>query len=438
MMRAVAVLAGLAACSGAKSDGGGGPGAATAVDATPPVIALADAAPAASAPDAAATTAVDPSADAAADFTAQAKLLFRIAACGGTDALPEQIDATIVERHCGWIRERTVAFRKTYFEGDGRAFFTGLVPADAPHVVVYPFGGGDLISALVAFPDATEITTVSLELAGDPRRIDTLTPTQLRNSLSALRIGIGGLLSVGSNTSEKLSASQRNELPAQVSSFLMGLAAGGYEPVGMRYFRLRADGTIEYLTDAMITDIVAAETAAAGKQRGAAKRKGGWASPNFSEAFAHVEIRYVKPGDPTVRIHRHLGWNLGDEYLAAHAELIRHLEAKGPVTMMTKGASYLLWYHDFSTIRDYMLAHLAWMLSDSTGIPPAFTAKAKLVQDTYGSYTGAFLPGAETNGRKHSAAFRALWKKNPHRAMPFRFGYLDMNNRAHLVVTRPK
>src|SRR5262249_24373182 len=114
----------------------------------------------------------------------------------------------------------------------------------------------------------------------------------------------------------------------------------------------------------------AAEQAAARGKRGAAKRKSGWLSPNFSEAFAHVEIRYVKTGDPTVRVHRHLGWNLANDYLADHPELLKYLEAKGKVTMMTKGASYLLWYKDFSTIRDYMLAHLAWMVSDSTGIPP--------------------------------------------------------------------
>ena len=54
-----------------------------------------------------------------------------------------------------------------------------------PKTVVYPFGGGDLLSALVAFPDATEITTISLEQAGDPRRLRTLTPDADRARASA-------------------------------------------------------------------------------------------------------------------------------------------------------------------------------------------------------------------------------------------------------------
>ena len=43
-------------------------------------------------------------------------------------------------------------------------------PKDLPTALVYPFGGGDLMAALQLFPEATEITTISLELAGDPRR----------------------------------------------------------------------------------------------------------------------------------------------------------------------------------------------------------------------------------------------------------------------------
>jgi hypothetical protein len=404
----------------------------------PVAVAVPDAAPAPE-PDAAVAVAVAPPLDGA-DFTREAQLLFRVAACGNDAPLPADYDAktvAVVDKHCTWIRERMTAFRETYFEGKGRAFFASLVPADAPTTVVYPFGGGDLISALVAFPDATEITTISLELAGDPRRIVTIAPKPLRDSLAAMRAEIGGLLSVGSNTSENLSASQRNELPAQVSSFLMGLAAGGYEPIAMRYFRLRPDGTIEYLTADAIAELEAAEAAARKGKRGAAKRKSSWQSPNFSEAFAHVEIRYRKVGDPTERIHRHFGWNLGNDYLAAHGELLAHLGAKGKVTLLTKGASYLLWGGGFSTIRQYMLDHLAWMLSDSTGIPPAFAKKAGMEQITYGSFSGAFLEGAEAHGKRHADDFRALWAKNPKRALPFRFGYVDLAKRAHLVVTRP-
>jgi hypothetical protein len=296
--------------------------------------------------------------------------------------------------------------------------------------VVYPFGGGDLLSALVAFPDATEITTISLELAGDPRRLRTLSPDALERSLGALRSEIGGLISVGSNTSENLSHQQRNDLPGQVSSFLLGLVAGGYEPVAMRYFTLDDAGAIHYLDQGEIDEIDREA-----KKTQPRSLKHDWQSPSFSHAFANVELQYRKPGEAQIRVHRHIGWNLGDPYLGKHPEVIRHLEKKGAVTLLTKGASYLLWRGDFSVIRNYMLDHLAWMLSDSTGIPPAFTRRAGMIQETYGHYDGAFLEGTD---ERHDDAFISLWKSQKTRRLPFRFGYVDKEKQAHLVVTRPK
>jgi len=410
------------------------------------VVSAAGSPPAAPPPTRAAASPTAPPADppaalAGTDFIDDAKLLYRVAACGGADsALPAELSSgddkarakldKIVEHHCKAILSRIAEFRATYFE-KGRAWFDSVVPKDVPKTVVYPFGGGDLLSALVAFPDATEITTISLELAGDPRRLRTLTPAALERSLGALRVEIGGLISVGSNTSENLSNQQRNDLPGQVSSFLLGLVAGGYEPVAMRYFTLDDAGAIHYLDQAEIDEI----DKQAQKTR-PKSLKHDWQSPNFSNAFANVEIQYRKPGEAQLRVHRHIGWNLGDPYLRKHPELVHHLESKGAVTLLTKGASYLLYRDDFSVIRGYMLKHLAWMLSDSTGIPPTYAKPAGMVQETYGNYDGAFLEGAQDN--RHDDAFVALWKAQKTRRLPFRFGYVDKSMQAHLVVTRPK
>lgn len=365
------------------------------------------------------------------DFIDDARRLYQIAACGGDGgaAAAPAGSAKIVERHCKIIRDKLAKFRALYFEKH-RGWFAAVVPADAPRTVVYPFGGGDLLSALVAFPDATEITTISLEQAGDPRRLRTLTPRALETSLGALRVDIGGLISVGSNTSINLSSQQRNELPGQVSSFLLGLVAGGFEPVAMRYFSIADDGALVYLDQAGID---------AAEARRSRRLKHDWESPNFSEAFANVEIRYRRLGDSdpaNVRVHRHIGWNLGDDYLKKHPQILRHLERKGQVSLLTKGASYLLYRGDFSLIRNYMLEHLAWMLSDSTGIPPIYAKRAGMVQVTYGAYAGAFLEGAQTNRADES--FVELWAKNPRKRLGFRFGYVDKDRQAHVVVTMPK
>jgi hypothetical protein len=385
------------------------------------------------------------------DFIADAKLLYRIAACGGSDPIDDKL-TKIVERHCKAINDKLDKFKAEYF-GKNHEWFTQVVPKDVPKTVVYPFGGGDLLSALVAFPDATEVTTISLELGGDPRRLKTLTPKQVEISLGGLRAQIGGLISVGSNTTENLSAGQHNDLPAQVSSFMLGLVAGGYEPVSMRFFTLDDAGDIHYLEQAEI-DALDKETAAKLKKRPKpaprpvepvaadgtppppAKPWHNWQSPDFSLAFSNVEIQYRKIGETQIRVHRHIGWNLGDGYLKTHPQLMRHLEKKGQVTVLVKGASYLLWSPGFTLARGYILDHLAWMLSDSTGVPPAFAKPAGMIQETYGRYSGAFLESFQTT--KHDEDFVELWKNQKQRRLPFRFGYVDMNKQAHLVVTRPR
>ncbi len=361
------------------------------------------------------------------DFLADAVLLTRVAACGPGDLPPAFTShAKIIDAHCKKLLERVEKFRAAYFV-KARTWFETNVPADVPKQVVYAFGGGDLLSALVAFPDAQEITTISLEQAGDPRRISTLDGKALERSLGAIRAEIGGLLSVGSNTSENLQAQQRNDLPGQVSSFLIALVTGGYEPVGMKYFTLDPQGAVHYLTQAEIDAFDAS---------GAKKLDKEWGSPNFSEAFVNVEISYRKVGEEGVRTHRHIAWNLGDEYMTAHPELVSHLTAKGKVTVLVKGASYLLWRGDFSKIRDYLLGNLAWMLSDSTGIPPVHAKRAGMVQVPYGRYHGAFLPGAQNTPT--DLAFIELWAGSKHRGLGFRFGYVDRDKQAHVLVTKPK
>ena len=59
-----------------------------------------------------------------------------------------------------------------------------------------------------------------------------------------------------------------------------------------------------------------------------------------------------------------------------------------------------------------------------------------MVQETYGYYSGAFLESSQPS--KHDEAFIAMWRTQKRRKLPFRFGYVDKDKQAHVVVTRPK
>ena len=87
--------------------------------------------------------------------------------CGDDAPSLRAPDLRIWKQHCAAFAPRIESYRKKYLSV-AAPFLARLRPAGLPTTVVYPFGGGDLLSALTTYPDATDITTLSLELTGDP------------------------------------------------------------------------------------------------------------------------------------------------------------------------------------------------------------------------------------------------------------------------------
>jgi hypothetical protein len=359
----------------------------------------------------------------AVDFTEEAKLLFRVVACGNDAPLPDGMDKKTVDAHCKQMEQRYAKYRATWIK-DAEPFIQALKPAGLPTTVVYPFGGGDLISALTTYPEAREYTTMSLEHAGDPRRIKGIQKKELAESLELLRATSAGLITANDSKTENLMKVQRGEVPGQLAFFLMGLAVHGYEPVQLRYLKLNADGSVRYMT---------AEDLTALKETEAKLLHKSWVSPDFSEAFDNLELTFVKKGeDPRTqaRVHRHFAQNLDNDHFGKDVAMQAYLNSRTSIVAMTKAASYLLWNDRFSTIRDYLLGHMVFMVSDSTGVPPVFAKKAGFTQQAFGRFAESFL-GANP---KYNEDFRELWKTA--KPLAFRYGYLDKNLSKHMLITQ--
>jgi hypothetical protein len=159
-----------------------------------------------------------------------------------------------------------------------------------------------------------------------------------------------------------------------------------------------------------------------------------WKSPDFSVAFSNSEITFRKAGDPhaPLRVHRHIAADLSDSGLRKVPGILKHLEAKGRITAMTKAASYLMWHSGFSKIRNYLLANMEFMLSDSTGIPPHYSQKAGFEVLAYGQFDAPFLAAPESEAQD----MLALYAAQPKRELNFRYGYPDLHSHHHLLVTR--
>lgn len=360
------------------------------------------------------------------DFIEEARLIFVAAACDD-GKVPAGIDAVVVESHCREVRRHLAKARKDFVD-KARPFIAALLPKDLPTNVVYPFGGGDLLTALATYPDAVEITTISLESAGDPRRLSKAGSRELRDALKKFRTMQIYLLDMHDNRTANLPPFERGIMPGQLAFSLTAAAVCGYEPVSLSYFRIEPDGALHYLTE---KDIAALERV---KNK---KLASFMPEPDFSPAFRNMELtlRRRAPGaGPKTIVHRHIAANLGNRNFARSA-LKKYLESKGKISAMTKAGGYLLWRDDFSALRGYLLGSMAFMISDSTGILPRHARAAGFEQTTYGAFNGAFLPD---NGGADAAELRSLWKSQPFRKLPFRYGYSDIRGENHLMVTRPK
>ena len=356
------------------------------------------------------------SADAPHEFIDDAKALLVVGACAdGTP--PATVKAELVEAHCKKVKAAQDEY-KTSWIAKAKPFFEANVPKTVNKTVVYPFAGGDLSTALTVYPDADEITTLSLEPAGDPRALGKLDEKGVKAALAVVAKELGSLYrSNFSVTMNMISAMRAGKLPTQLIFGLSALTMHGYEPTSMRYFKLAKDGEIKYLTDADLAKI--------DKIKDIGMR---------NRALSNVEIKFRKNGGKNEQTYRHIMANLDDAHIKTDPAALAHLEKKGTVSGMTKAASYLLTFDEFKTMRKYVIDHIVWMVSDSTGLPPKYGEPAGFEYETHGIYEQSNMAA----GGPVTPQWRKMFKEQPQRPLDFRFGYPDKKLRGHLIIMRKK
>jgi hypothetical protein len=350
------------------------------------------------------------------DFTPEAKTLLAVGACGdGT--VPENFSKKVLEDHCKDIKKAQENYLDKWVK-PAETFFAAHEPKDIPKKVVYPFAGGDLSTALTVFPDADEITTISLEPAGDPRTLAALKGRELDAALGKVRYELNFLYRVNfSNTLNMIDAMRGGKLPTQLIFGLSALKIHGYEVVNLRYFKLNDDGSIHYLDDDDVTKAPSLSDSAEKRNR----------------VFANVELQFRKPGG-RIQIYRHMQTNLDNDHTKNDGRVLKHLESKGDIAAMTKAASYLLSWDSFSNIRDYLVKHTQWMVSDATGIAPKWGKPAGFEYETWGKFEGPHISA----GNGIAKDWRTEFENEDKRDLGFRFGYYDKHSKDHLIIIKKK
>ncbi len=102
------------------------------------------------------------------ELVAHAEMLFHVVACAGEPRAEMPVSEKFRTRHCKQLAKVIAEYRKRWLT-KATPFFAAVIPDDIPSTIVYPFGGADLITALAVFPEFAELTSISLEPAGDAR-----------------------------------------------------------------------------------------------------------------------------------------------------------------------------------------------------------------------------------------------------------------------------
>lgn len=355
-----------------------------------------------------------PQAAAPQELLEEAKSLIVVGACA--DGSAPSVTPEVYAAHCKTVRAAQEDYKKQWL-GPAIEFFRANVPAGVPKTVVYPFAGGDLSTALAVYPDADEITTISLEPAGDPRALTRLSEKELKAALPAVSKELTALYRHNySKTMDMISAMTGARLPTQLIFGLSALWLHGYELTGMRYFTLGAEGEVRYLT--------AEDTKRLDAIDNVTKR---------NREYGNVELRFRKRGGRE-QVYRHLLANVDDAHLKSTPATLLHLQKKGRISAMTKAASYLLTFDNFNTMRKFIIDHVEWMVSDSTGLAPKYGTPAGFEYEMWGQYDVSNMP----EGKWITPQWTALYAVQPRRPLKFRFGYPSGGPRysPHLIIMR--
>jgi len=343
------------------------------------------------------------------DLAASATAISQLINCtppGGGPVL--KVSSGLHRSYCSRLSGVSQRFLKR-FEKVEKPLLSQVVPQDQNLPVLYPFGGGDLLTALGTYPNAKEITTLSLEVAGDVRAAATVPTEKLDAALTESGANLRRLVAVEHSKTTNLSNMSLSALPAEIVFSLYAIHLWGFEPVALRYFEIDPNGNLNYLTK---DDL---------KQRRA------------FHAPANIELQFRRPRETELRVFRHIGTDLSDAHFKKDDRVLQHLKSKGKVLAMTKAASYLLWWGTFSMIRQCLADAAVFMISDSTGFPPAYAKAQGFTQTTYGQFHGSFLPQANPGIIED---FIKMWKTQPQRPLPFRYGYPDNDRHGHMLVTK--
>jgi hypothetical protein len=281
-------------------------------------------------------------------------------------------------------------------------------PRTRRRVLLYPFGGPDVLNPLVLFPHNPTYILIGLEPVGNlPNE------SELRSNLDRL---------LGSMRESLSSLFERSFfITREMDRSLRGQMFSGVLPdVVVQLVRL----------DAEILSISAVHVA-----------EGGVAAPwDRTKVNARavrnrgVEILFRRAGAPAPQRLFYYSVNLGP-VLAHNRAFLTYLDRTAPFVTFFKATSYMPHEKDFRAVRDKVLSTSEVVLQDDSGLPYACYQSADWALQLYGEYE---KPYGSFHFREQPDLRRAYGTPGAAKPLEFRIGYGFSKVPSNLLLARRK
>jgi hypothetical protein len=268
----------------------------------------------------------------------------------------------------------------------------------------YPFAGADFLYAHSFFPEASNYLLVALEPIGKLHRCDTMAKNDFLAYLEKIRTSLYYSNNLGFFRTKSMEKDfGQQSLDGTLPLIVFYIMKTGHRLTGISYFNL--------------------------------DDKGGIVPCKQDTSTIGVRVAFF---DSTMKKHQvlyYLSYDLSDQNLKKHPELLLFVKSFGSQDCFLKAASYLMFTTDFQVIRNYLLDQESSILQDDSGIPYRFFKSASWTVELFGTYTQTI----DLFKYKFQSDLQTAYEKQEKKhAVPFRIGYNVKFNETNLLFAKKK
>jgi len=276
--------------------------------------------------------------------------------------------------------------------------------------VFYPFGGPDLLTAYLLFPEAQTYILVGLEPPGNLPEINALKQQSLESYLTDIKNIMSDYLSKSYFITHKMN----EELDERKINGVLPLVC---------IFLKRTDNIISEIKRVEFDDSGNPVESDYKLSRVRIKRPVGFKITFFKKDSSQLQTVY------------YISCDLSDERFTPSARFYLYLNRYDHWTCFIKSASYLLHYKNFANLRQLLLNKSNFILQDDTGIPYRYFKSEDWEIQLYGRYA---KPVKDFSGVEQPDLKAAYEDKARVKPLPFHLGYHWGTNLDCLILFKRK